>query len=392
MRVRKNIAVFGLGYVGTSLSVLLAKNNNVYGIDIDNTKVETLNKGLSPIVDEHISEYLNEEELSLKAFSKLSEINCNIDYFIIATPTTYDEDLKTFNTSSIEEISKEISRLQRKSTVVIKSTVPIGFTNAIQKSITNIDFIFSPEFLREGMALYDNLHPSRIIVGRSDDVGQKFADLLVGLCEKDEVETILMESSEAEAVKLFSNTYLAMRVAFFNELDSFAISKRLSSEKIINGLCLDNRIGHFYNNPSFGYGGYCLPKDTKQLLNQFDNTPDDLVSAIVSSNKARKNYLITYILNLKPQVVGIYRIIMKSKSDNFRESAVLDIMKALICEGVKVIIYEPLLNDNELMNAEIVNDLDSFKSKSDLILANRKHADLKDIYNKVFTRDIFQTD
>ena len=205
------------------------------------------------------------------------------------------------------------------------------------------------------MALYDNLHPSRIIVGRSDDVGQKFADLLVGLCEKDEVETILMESSEAEAVKLFSNTYLAMRVAFFNELDSFAISKRLSSEKIINGLCLDNRIGHFYNNPSFGYGGYCLPKDTKQLLNQFDNTPDDLVSAIVSSNKARKNYLITYILNLKPQVVGIYRIIMKSKSDNFRESAVLDIMKALICEGVKVIIYEPLLNDNELMNAEIVN-------------------------------------
>tara|TARA_Y100000768_G_scaffold246091_1_gene186619 strand:- start:758 stop:1936 length:1179 start_codon:yes stop_codon:yes gene_type:complete len=392
MITKKNIAVFGLGYVGTSLSVLLAKNNNVYGIDIDNSKVETLNKGLSPITDDHISKYLNEEELSLQALSKLSEINCNIDYFIIATPTTYDEELKAFNTSSIEKISKEISRFQKKSTVVIKSTVPIGFTSEIQKSIKNINFIFSPEFLREGMALYDNLYPSRIIVGRFDDIGQKFADLLVGLCEKDEVETILMESSEAEAVKLFSNSYLAMRVAFFNELDSFAISKELSADSIINGVCLDNRIGNFYNNPSFGYGGYCLPKDTKQLLNQFDNVPNDLISAIVSSNKARKNYVTTYILNLKPQVVGIYRIIMKSKSDNFRESAVLDIMETLIDEGIKVIIYEPLLDDIELMNAEIVNDLDSFKSKSDLVLANRKHTDLKDISDKVFTRDIFKKD
>ena len=278
--------------------------------------------------------------------------------------------------------------MQRKSTVVIKSTVPIGFTNAIQKSITNIDFIFSPEFLREGMALYDNLHPSRIIVGRSDDVGQKFADLLVGLCEKDEVETILMESSEAEAVKLFSNTYLAMRVAFFNELDSFAISKRLSSEKIINGLCLDNRIGHFYNNPSFGYGGYCLPKDTKQLEANFVNVPQNIISSIVESNSTRKKFLADSIISLNPEVIGVYRLIMKKGSSNFRESAMFDIIEILIKQRMKIIVYEPFAK-SEFLGLELINDLSLFKKTANIILANRLDDEINDVSDKIFTRDIF---
>ena len=387
------IAVAGTGYVGLSLATLLSQNNEVVALDIIPEKVEKINKRISPIKDEYIEKYFKEKSLNLKATLDYKEAFQGTEFVIISTPTNYDEEKNFFDTSSVEDIiQKVISINDNNITMVVKSTIPVGFIENVKRKYNINNIFFSPEFLREGKALYDNLYPSRIIVGDKSEKAKEFAKLLTDSAEKKDVETLFMNSTEAEAVKLFSNTYLALRVAYFNELDTYAITKGLNSKDIINGVCLDPRIGNHYNNPSFGYGGYCLPKDTKQLLANYKDVPQNLIEAIVNSNKTRKDFITEEILKRKPEVVGIYRLTMKAGSDNFRSSAIQDIIKNLRANNVKVIIYEPTLNQKEYNGFEVVNDINQFKKYSSIILANRQENILEDVKERVYTRDLYSRD
>lgn len=387
------IAVAGTGYVGLSLATLLSQNNEVMALDIIPEKVEKINNRISPIKDEYIEKYFKEKQLNLKATLDYQEAFKEAEFVIISTPTNYDEEKNFFDTSSVEDIIKKvISMNDNNITMVVKSTIPVGFIENVKTKYNINNIFFSPEFLREGKALYDNLYPSRIIVGDKSEKAEEFVKLLMDATEKKDVQTLFMNSTEAEAVKLFSNTYLALRVAYFNELDTYAITKGLNSKDIINGVCLDPRIGNHYNNPSFGYGGYCLPKDTKQLLANYKDVPQNLIEAIVNSNKTRKDFVTEEILKRKPEIVGIYRLTMKTGSDNFRASAIQDIIKNLRANNIKVIIYEPTLNQKEFNGFEIVNDINQFKKCSSIILANRQENVLDDVKEKVYTRDLFSRD
>ncbi|WP_297493211.1 nucleotide sugar dehydrogenase [Persephonella sp.] len=385
------IAVAGAGYVGLSNAILLAQHNEVVVKDIDPKKVELINKKISPIIDKDIEDYLKNKPLNLKATLDPEEAYKDAEFVIIATPTDYDPITNYFNTKSIEAVIKEVLQINPQATMVIKSTIPVGYTDEIKKKFGTDNIIFSPEFLREGKALYDNLYPSRIVVGEKSQRAKKFADLLLQGAKKKDVPVLFTGSTEAESIKLFANTYLAMRVAFFNELDTFAESHDLNSEEIIRGVCLDPRIGMHYNNPSFGYGGYCLPKDTKQLLANYmeKNIPHYLIKATVESNIARKYYIAEQILKKNPKIVGVYRLTMKSDSDNFREAAVIDIIEYLRAKDIEVIIYEPLIQEDKFMEFEVIKNLEQFKEKSDLIIANRYNSELDSIKYKVYTRDIF---
>ncbi len=389
----KNILVIGLGYVGCSISVLLAQNNKVAAVDIDENKVIKINNLESPIEDKKVSSFLKNEILNLKAYNSLQEafsLIDDIDYFIIAVPTNFIESDNSFDTTSIRDVLHQISKLDRNANVVIKSTIPIGFTSEMNSLFCDLNIIFSPEFLREGMALQDNLYPDRIIAGGDYQASCDFVDLLITSAKKEDVKKLIVKSEEAEAIKLFSNTFLAMRISFFNELDTFSISNNLSSKSIIDGICMDVRIGDHYNNPSFGYGGYCLPKDSKQLLSQFNNIPQQIIKATVASNETRKNFIINHIISQNPETVGVFRLIMKTGSDNFRESSVTDIMEGLKKSGIKIIIYEPLIGDKKYMNSPIINDLTDFKKKADLIISNRNDDDLADVKDILITRDIYR--
>lgn len=388
------IAIAGLGYVGLSNAMLLAQNNEVIAYDVDSEKIEQLNNKVSPIVDQNISDFLLNKNINFSATLNKEDAYSNADYVVIATPTNYDPERDCFDTSSIEKTIKDVLKVNQNATIIIKSTVPLGYTLEIRDKFKYQNIIFSPEFLREGLALYDNLYPSRIIIGECSSRAQKFADLLTQAAIKRDIDVLLIDSNEAEAIKLFSNTYLAMRVAYFNELDSYAETNNLNSKQIIDGVCLDPRIGSHYNNPSFGYGGYCLPKDTKQLQASFADIPNELVSAIVSANSIRKDFISNSIIKRNPKTVGIHRLIMKKESDNFRDSSIQGIMKRLEDNGIHIIIYEPLLSSIEnidFFNAKLVNDLDSFKKLSDLIVANRMSIELSDVKEKVYTRDIFNS-
>lgn len=393
MCTKMKIAVAGTGYVGLSLATLLSQKNEVVALDVIPEKVEKINNRISPIQDEYIQKYFKEKKLNLKATLDYKEAFEGAEFVIISTPTNYDEEKNFFDTSSVEDIiEKVISMNDKNITMVVKSTIPVGYIEKT-KEYYNIDNIFfSPEFLREGKALYDNLYPSRIIVGNKGEKGKEFAKLLKDAALKDDVPELFMNSTEAEAVKLFANTYLALRVAYFNELDTYASVKGLNTKDIIEGVGLDPRIGTKYNNPSFGYGGYCLPKDTKQLLANYKDVPQNLIEAIVKSNKTRKEFIAEEIIKMNPEVVGIYRLTMKSGSDNFRSSAIQDIIKNLKAEGKKIIIYEPTLEKEEFSNCKVVNDLDEFKKEASVIMANRLEECIKDVKNKVFTRDLFARD
>lgn len=393
MCVKMKIAVAGTGYVGLSLATLLSQKNEVVALDVIPEKVEKINNRISPIQDEYIQKYFKEKKLNLKATLDYKEAFEGAEFVIISTPTNYDEEKNFFDTSSVEDIiEKVISMNDKNITMVVKSTIPVGYIEKT-KEYYNIDNIFfSPEFLREGKALYDNLYPSRIIVGNKGEKGKEFAKLLKDAALKDDIPELFMNSTEAEAVKLFANTYLALRVAYFNELDTYASVKGLNTKDIIEGVGLDPRIGTQYNNPSFGYGGYCLPKDTKQLLANYKDVPQNLIEAIVKSNKTRKEFIAEEIIKMNPEVVGIYRLTMKSGSDNFRSSAIQDIIKSLKAEGKKIIIYEPTLEKEEFSNCKVVNDLDEFKKESSVIMANRLEDCIKDVKEKVYTRDLFSKD
>lgn len=387
------IAVAGTGYVGLSLATLLSQDNEVVALDIIPEKVEKINKRISPIRDEYIEKFFKEKNLKLKATLDYKEAFEGAKYVIISTPTNYDEEKNYFDTSSVEDIIKKVISMDDKNiTMIIKSTIPVGFTEKIRKKYDINNIFFSPEFLREGKALYDNLYPSRIIVGDKGTQGKEFAELLSKSAAKKEVDTLLMNSTEAEAVKLFANTYLALRVAFFNELDTYADIKDLNTKDIIQGVCLDPRIGTHYNNPSFGYGGYCLPKDTKQLLANYKDVPQNLIEAIVNSNKTRKEFITKDILKSKPECIGIYRLTMKSGSDNFRSSAIQDIIKNLKKKKQNIIIYEPTLTQNEFEGCRVVNNLKEFKERSSIIMANRLNEELQDVTKKIYTRDLFAID
>lgn len=388
------ITVAGTGYVGLSLATLLSQNNEVVALDIIQDKVDKINKRISPIQDEYIEKYFKEKKLNLKATIDWKEALKGADFVIISTPTNYDSEKNFFDTSSVEDIIEKVIEVDKdkKTQMVIKSTIPVGYVERI-KEYYNIDNIFfSPEFLREGKALYDNLYPSRIIVGDKGVKGKEFAKLLQESALKEDISTLFMNSTEAEAVKLFANTYLALRVAYFNELDTYAEVKGLNSKDIIEGVGLDPRIGTHYNNPSFGYGGYCLPKDTKQLLANYKDVPQNLIEAIVKSNETRKDFIAHDVLTKKPKTIGIYRLTMKSGSDNFRSSAIQDIIKIFKAENQDVIIYEPTLEKAELNGCKVVNDLQEFKEKSSIIMANRINKELKDVKNKVYSRDLFARD
>lgn len=386
------IAVAGTGYVGLSIATLLSQKYEVMALDIIPQKVEMINQRKSPIKDKEIEDFLKNKKLNLRATLDYEEAFREAEYIVVSTPTNYDENRNFFDTSSVEDIIKKVKNMGIDTTIVVKSTVPVGFTKNIKEKYGMNNIIFSPEFLREGKALYDNLYPSRIIVGEKSERGKKFAELLKSAAIKKDMEIKFMDSTEAEAVKLFSNTFLALRIAYFNELDTYAIMKGLNTKDIIEGVCLDPRIGNHYNNPSFGYGGYCLPKDTKQLLANYKNVPQNLIEAIVKANKTRKDFIAEEIIKKKPKIIGIYRLTMKLDSDNFRFSAIQDIIKNLKENNMNIIIYEPTLNELEYNECKVENDIKKFKEKASIIIANRLESNLEDVKNKVYTRDIFYRD
>lgn len=386
------IAVAGLGYVGMSNAALLSQHHNVVAVDIDAKRVETVQQYVSPVEDTELSKYLSTKPSTLRATTDPQEAYSDADFLIVATPTDYDPVTNFFDTTSVKDVIRIALTINPALNIVIKSTIPVGFTNGLQQQYPEATIFFSPEFLREGRAFYDNLHPSRIVVGDRSEIGKTFADLLAKAAKSAEVPVLLTDATEAEAIKLFSNTYLALRVAYFNELDTYAAIRGLDTRQIIEGVGLDPRIGNHYNNPSFGYGGYCLPKDTRQLLANYNDVPQNLISAVVDANKTRKDFVAEDILRRKPQTIGIYRLTMKSGSDNFRSSSIQGIMKRIKANGIPVVVYEPNLKADEFYNSEVISDLGEFKQRSDVIVTNRHSEELNDVQYKIYTRDFFRRD